>query len=69
VDTVEAPAAKLTIEEVTLDDQTIPNMLIDAAINQFIKPKHPEISRTFLVYLPKNVKSVTVEHNQVTLHY
>jgi hypothetical protein len=69
VDSAIAPDAQLTIDEVAIDGEVIPNNLIDFAIREFVAPKYPEIGRTFKVSLPNNVKSVTVGDNQVTLHY
>lgn len=69
VDSALAPAAKLTVDTVRLDGQRIPNMLIDFAVDTFIRPTHPEIGRTFQVPLPKHVKSAILGANQVTLRY
>lgn len=69
VDSAQAPAAKLTVDSVSLDGQRIPNALIDFAVDTFIRPTHPEIGRTFQVPLPKHVKSAALGTNQVTLRY
>jgi len=64
-----APAAQLTIEQVAIDGERIPNFLIDLAIREFIQPKHPRISRHFAVPLPAHVRSVTLGADQATLNY
>jgi len=69
VDSAVAPAARLTVTEVRVDGQVIPNLLVDAALAAFVQPKHPEIGRQFAVALPEHVTSVTVGAGTVTLHY
>jgi len=69
VDSATAPAAKLTVDWVSLDGQRIPNVLIDFAVDTFIHPRHPDIGRTFAVSLPTHVKSADLGANQVTLRY
>ncbi|MGH9540875.1 MAG: AsmA family protein [Terriglobales bacterium] len=69
LDSGAAPAAQLTILQVSLDGQRIPNFLIDLAIREFIQPKHPQISRHFSVPLPGNVRSVELGDNQAILRY
>jgi len=64
-----APKAHLHIDWVNLDGQTLPNFLIDAALQQFVQPKHPEISRNFAVALPQHATRAVVGNNVVELEY
>lgn len=69
VDSEVAPAAKLTVDWVSLDGHRIPNAMIDLAVDTFIHPTHPDIGRTFQVSLPDHVKSANLGVNQVILQY
>ncbi|MHB8735277.1 MAG: hypothetical protein ACYC6M_08260 [Terriglobales bacterium] len=65
----DAPTAHLHVDWVNLDGQTLPNFLIDAALQQFVQPKHPEISRDFAVALPRHATRAAVGTNVVELEY
>lgn len=69
VDSAASPAAHLTVTEVRVDGQVIPNLLVDAALAAFVQPKHPAIGRQFTVELPEHVTNATVGEGAVTLHY
>lgn len=70
LDSGAAPAANLTIEQVSLDGERIPDFLIDLAIHEFVTPKHPSIQgRTFPVQLPANVRRVRLGHDRAILSY
>ncbi len=64
------PAATVTVEQVSLDGERIPDFLIDLAIREFVTPKHPTIQgRTFRVQLPANVDRVRLGHDRAILSY
>lgn len=69
VDDASEPAAHLTVDQVSLDGQRIPNPLIDFAIDTFVRPRHPNLGRTFAVKLPRHARSASVTDNAVTLNY
>lgn len=69
LDAGDAPAARLTLLNLTLDGEHIPNWLLDLALREFVQPKHPEIARTFSVPLPAGARSARLETNRAVLTY
>ncbi len=70
LDSGAAPAARITIQQVSLDGTVIPNFLIELAIREFVTPKYPQIQgRTFPVALPRHVRALTLGAGRAILSY
>ncbi|HXR96953.1 MAG TPA: AsmA family protein [Terriglobales bacterium] len=69
LDSGAAPEAHLTITEVRLDGEVVPNFLIDAAVAAFIRPRYPKLGRSFAVALPAHCTAVTLANDAAVFHY
>ncbi|HEY7855666.1 MAG TPA: AsmA family protein [Terriglobales bacterium] len=69
LDSGSAPEAHLTVTEVRLDGEVVPNFLIDAAVAAFVHVRYPKLGRSFTIALPLHCTSVTLANNAAVFHY
>jgi hypothetical protein len=60
---------KFDLQDVRVDGIPVPNLLVDALIKKFAKPKYPNVDIKSPFYLPWGIKAVDIGSGKATITY